>query len=223
VSNSEQVPSAVIFDMDGVLLDSEPLHFAALNEILGREGFSLSETDNEHILGTTLEGTFLYLTSAFTLSQAPSAYHDVYNETILRVLAQPLDPTPGAVNLLERLEAAGVRLALASSSQRQWVEATLCSLGIERFFEVVVTGSDVEEGKPDPTIYRLAAQRLGLTPDSCVAIEDAPKGIQSAKRAGMRVIALVTPYTQHLDISAADAAIHALFEAEDIILGTGSC
>lgn len=203
-------PIAVIFDMDGVLLDSEPLHFAALNEVLGAEGHTLTEADNEHILGTTLEDTFRHVAAMFPLKDAPEAYCDRYHRTVLRILGRPLEPSPGVVELLERLQAKRIPVALASSSRRAWVEATLKSLGVRRFFKVVVSGDEIGRGKPEPDIYVRTAEMLGVAPERCVAIEDAPNGILSATRAGMTVIAVRTPYTSHLPLEGADMTVDTL-------------
>lgn len=201
---------AVIFDMDGVLLDSEPLHFAALNQVLSVEGHSLTPEDNEHILGTTLEDTFRHVGSRFQLRDPIDTYFQRYDETILHVLNQSLEPNPGVVRLLEQLRSRGVRLGLASSSRRSWVEATLKSLGILEYFSAVVSGDEVTRGKPHPDIYLRTAKLLDASPQECTAIEDAPNGILAAKRAGMRVIAVRTVYTAGLDLTEADVVVDSL-------------
>ncbi|MHB8575772.1 MAG: HAD family hydrolase, partial [Dehalococcoidia bacterium] len=114
---------------------------------------------------------------------------------------------PGAARLVQTLKSNGKKLAVASSSRTAWVEACRGCLGLREQFDAIVTGDMVRHGKPDPEIYLMAAERLGLRPERCLAIEDAPKGVQSAHRAGMTVVAVDTPYTAHLAIPEADIRI----------------
>jgi beta-phosphoglucomutase-like phosphatase (HAD superfamily) len=103
---------------------------------------------------------------------------------------------------------------VASSSPRSWIAATLRSIGLGDVFPVIVSGDDVprDRGKPDPAIYLLAAQRLGVAPGRCLAIEDSPNGVLSAHRAGMRVIGVRTSYTAHLRLEGADQVVDSLVE-----------
>jgi len=204
---------AVIFDMDGVLLDSEPLHFAALNDMLAPEGVTVRPEENQHLLGTTVEDTFRWIMDRFALPEPVETYKRRYDERILERLKGDLQPSAGLIAVLDHLTHLGMPLAVASSSNRAWVEATLRSLNIRERFRVVVSGEDVERGKPDPEIYLAAAKLLGVNPDVCLVFEDAPTGIQSAKRAGMKVVALRTPYTKTLRLEVmADTVIDSFKE-----------
>ena len=137
-----------------------------------------------------------------------------YDELLLRVLHQPHPPARGVTALLERLRELGVRLAVASSSRRMWVAATLQSLGLADAFDELITGDDVDRGKPDPSIYLLAAQRLGVAPDRCVAIEDSPNGVQSARAAGMTVLGVRTEYTAHLHLDGVARTVDSLADLD---------
>ena len=117
---------------------------------------------------------------------------------------------PGAVELVRALKATGMPLAVASSSIRPWVEACLERIGLAGQFGQVVTGSEVSSGKPDPEIYLLTADRLGLPPQHCLAIEDAPAGIESAHAAGMACWAIRTEYTRGLPLPAPDREFESL-------------
>jgi len=187
--------------MDGVLLDSEPLHFEALNSVLGADGVSLSRTENEAFIGSTVEATFGALIARYDLPGEMPEYIRKYDAAVLRLLEVPREPAEGVVDLLCAARARGMRVALASSSRRLWVDATLRSIGLSEAFEVIVSGDDVRHGKPDPEIYVLAANRLGVQAERCLAIEDAPNGVLSARRAGMQVIGVRTPYTAHLELN----------------------
>ncbi|HLZ71846.1 MAG TPA: HAD family phosphatase [Dehalococcoidia bacterium] len=201
---------AVVFDMDGVLLDSEPLHHETVNALLAEEGATLDLESYLGYVGTTLEDTWGDLVRRFGLKRSFAYYRDRYDAEILRMYAEHSVLLPGAAWLVGELRARGKRLAVASSSRTAWVEACLAGLGLRRQFEVIVTGDMVQRGKPDPEIYRKAAAALGMAPARCLAIEDAPKGVQSAHRAGMAAIAVDTPYTEKLAIPEADARIHTL-------------
>src|SRR5207244_8549464 len=101
-----------------------------------------------------------------------------------------LTPEPGVRELIAAARAAGKRLALASSSKRAWIDATLSALALDDVFEAIVAGEEVATGKPAPDIYLEAARRIGVAPERCIAIEDSPKGVVSANAAGMYVIGL---------------------------------
>ena len=201
---------AVIFDMDGVLIDSEPLHFAVLSQLLARAGHILTRAENEYFIGTTSEAMFSTLIARHGLSGTVDEYIARYDEALLRVLDQPHPPAAGVTALMARLRELEKHLAVASSSRRAWVAATIQSLGLADRFDVVVTGDDVERGKPDPAIYVLTAQRLGITPDRCVAIEDSPNGVQSARAAGMTVLGVRTEYTAHMHLDGVARIVNSL-------------
>src|SRR5207247_1659899 len=205
---------AVIFDMDGVLIDSEPLHFAVLSQLLERAGHTLTRSENEQFIGTTSEAMFSTLIARHRLSGTVAGYIARYDEMVLRVLQRPHAPAPGLTALIARLRALDMRLAVASSSRRPWVEATIRSLGLADAFDVVVTGDDVEHGKPDPAIYLLTAQRLGVLPNRCVAIEDSPNGVQSARSAGMTVLGVRTEYTAHLHLDGVARTVDSLADLD---------
>ena len=205
---------AIIFDMDGVLIDSEPLHFAVLSDLLARVGHTLTRAENEQFIGATSDAMFSTLIARHGLAGTVAEYIACYDEALLHELQQPHAPAPGVTALMARLHELGKRLAVASSSRRAWVDATIRSLGLADSFDVVVTGDDVERGKPDPAIYLLTAQRLGIGPDRCVAIEDSPNGVQSARLAGMTVLGVRTEYTAHLHLDGVARTVDSLAELD---------
>jgi HAD superfamily hydrolase (TIGR01509 family) len=205
---------AVIFDMDGVLIDSEPLHFAVLSELLADAGLVLTRAENEQFIGTTSEAMFSTLIARHGLSGTVDEYIARYDDMLVRVLREPHAPAAGVSALIARLRELGMRLAVASSSRRAWVEATIRSLGLADAFDVVVSGDDVERGKPDPAIYVLTAQRLGVAPERCMAIEDSPNGVHSARLAGMTVLGVRTEYTAHLHLDGVARTVDSLAELD---------
>jgi HAD superfamily hydrolase (TIGR01509 family) len=201
---------AVVFDMDGVLLDSEPLHHTVLNEVLAAEGQSLSFEQYRPYIGTTLEYTWGDIVQRLALRGSVAEYIAQYDAGILDSYRRHSVIAPGAKRLLALLADRGLRLAVASSSRTSWVEAALETLGIRRCFELLVTGDMVQRSKPHPEIYVLAAQRLGVPPDRCLAVEDSPKGVQSARAAGMTVVGVRTEYTAHLPLDGAAIVLDSL-------------
>lgn len=208
---------AVIFDMDGVLVDGEPLHFETVNELLGREGKSITLDQYKPYMGT--KTGWADMIAAFGLSQPREYYSPIYGDLVLGRYRDRSEALPGALSVVTALRMSEQRLAVASSSIRPWVEACLAKIGLGNAFEVLVTGSEVEKGKPDPEIYLLAAEKLGVDPKRCLAFEDAPAGIESAKRAGMTVWAVRTEYTRGLSLPDPDREFETLADVDitDII------
>ena len=136
--------------------------------------------------------------AVFHLSKPGAYYRERYHSIILDQYRQRSAAEPGALDLVAAIRRARLPVAVASSSVRPWVEACLERIGLAHQFDVIVTGSEVDQGKPDPAIYLRAAGALGVDPTGCLAIEDAPAGIESAKRAGMVCWAVRTEYTRGL-------------------------
>lgn len=197
--------------MDGVLVDGEPLHFRAVNALLGEEGKSMSFEKYRPYMGT--KAGWSEMMRDLALAREPGYYKARYNELILDEYRTCSVPTPGSVGMVRSLVTAGVPIAVCSSSILPWVDACLSRIGILDAFDAIVTGTDVEHGKPAPDIYLLAAERLGVDPAACLAIEDAPAGIESAQNAGMTVWAVRTEYTRGLDLPNPDRVLESL---EDI-------
>ncbi len=193
--------SAVIFDMDGVLLDSEPLHYEAVRLILEEQGVDFPLEDYFRYLGTTLTSTWDDLCERYPISMPFEDFEGRYNSD---VLAQYLAGAPligGARALVAQLRDAGVPIAVASSSHRIWVDAALSGAGLSEYFDQTTAGDEVSMGKPSPEIYLKAAEKLGFEPADCIAVEDAPAGVESASAAGMRVVLVRSELTNDLDLA----------------------
>lgn len=201
---------AVIFDLDGVLVDSEPIHFAALNAVLCREGILLTEEENSEFLGLPPEEVWTRLIRRFSLRGLVQDYLKRYEEEVARALQDPLKSPPFLPTLLQSLQEMRISLAIASSSRREWIESILNSLDLQRYFPVVVSSDDVRRGKPHPEVYLTVARKLGMKPSECLAVEDAPNGVLSAKRAGMDVAVLRTPYLNQTSFPPADFVLDSL-------------
>jgi HAD superfamily hydrolase (TIGR01509 family) len=181
--------SAVVFDMDGVLVDTEHLWDEVREELTTEWGGRYTPEAQEAMMGMSSLEWSRYLHETVGLREAPER---INQEVVRRMLARygvELPVIPGAIEAVRRLDAAGYRLAVASSSNRELIDAVLRRLELAALFEVTVSSEEVERGKPAPDVYLEAARRLEVEPAECVAIEDSASGIRAARAAGMRVIA----------------------------------
>ena len=203
---------AIIFDMDGVLVDSEPLFLNAINRLLVQEGVDpVSEAENqEFLIGTTIQETWRQLKLRRPLPLPAETYMQRYDAIVREVMMQELAPQPGVRALIAACRQRGLPVAVASSSRHIWVDLKLAAIGLTGAFDLVLGGDDVTRGKPEPDIYLKAAAGLGLPPEQCIAIEDSPIGIAAAVAAGTCTIAVRTDYTRHLDVSQAHAILETL-------------
>ena len=184
----------ILLDMDGVVLASPPLHLRTWQQTLAPLGVALRAEDLYPLEGMPTERTAQRLTERL-LGQACSEEEARRLAATKRALfREQFNPTfvPGIVPLLHDLRGRGVRLGLVTGSARRVVDESLAPSGVAALFDAVVSGDDVSRGKPDPEPYRAAAARLGLAPAACLAIENAPLGIRSARAAGMDCVALET-------------------------------
>ena len=181
---------AVIFDMDGVLTDSEPAFHAAVNDILARYGRSIDIRTYERFIGMATPVMWRQVIDLFDIPATLDEIIEAYEPPLMARLREPRPPLPGAKELLAKLRALGVPLGLCTASYRRWVEAILPSAGIAQDFDVIVAGDDVARTKPDPQPYIQAAHALGFAPEQCVVVEDSASGLTSALASGAHVIQL---------------------------------
>ncbi len=203
---------AVIFDMDGVLVDSEPLFLKAVNNLLVKES-AQPVTDEENqttLIGTTVEETWRRLIKMRGLPESLQSYLRKYDLAVREVLQAELTPRPGVRQLIETCTQRKLPKAVASSSLRSWVHLKLETLGFQDSFDVVLGGDDVTRGKPEPDIYLLAAEKLKIPPAQCLAIEDSPVGIAAAVGAGIYTVAVLTDSTRGMDLSQAQQVLETL-------------
>jgi HAD superfamily hydrolase (TIGR01509 family) len=179
----------VLFDMDGLLIDSEPLWLEAETAIMARLGASWSEQDQALLLGGSLERSVRYLLSKAARPAAPELIGEwLMSDIIERVRRDGVPVQPGARELLAAVTRAGLPHALVTSSERGFMDAVLASTGMR--FDVLVCAEDVTATKPDPEPYLLAAKLVGVDPGDCFALEDSPNGVASAEAAGCWVFAV---------------------------------
>lgn len=205
---------AILFDMDGVLVDSEPQHYKALNRMLQEtQGFTLNWEQYARFIGTTNDKMWQILEDERpmqgTRETRQAAFADA-RDTIDR--EEGFFPVPGAPKLVRALQEKGAVLAVASSSSPDLIRMTLQGLGILDCFSLLVSGEQVQNPKPAPDIFLLAARLLGRSPADCLVVEDSTAGVRAAKAAGMACAALANPNSGTQDLAPADCILPAFDE-----------
>ena len=202
--------TSIIFDLDGLLADTERLHCMAYQDALRVYGAAVTDDEYAEHWVRSGRGITEWITDR-GLTLDPIALRAQKSRCYLDLLRSELRPMEGALDLLERLHGRK-KLALASSSYPDAVEGVLAGLGIAHYFQVIVTGLDVAQVKPAPDIFLSAAQRLGAAASQCVILEDAEKGVIAATLAGIRCIAIPNHHTRHHDFSKATRVCSSLTE-----------
>lgn len=204
---------ALIFDMDGTLVHSDPVHLQAFAEVLKPEGVTINEeVYRSSIIGRTNEAIFASL-----LPHLPVEKHAAYadeKEATFRRMAQDLKPLAGLMELLDWAEARQIGIALVTNAPRLNADHMLGALGVTERFPVQVTIEQVERGKPDPLPYLTALERLGIRAEDAIAFEDSPSGMRAAKAAGLFSFGVLTGLSpEDMRAAGADATIEDFHDA----------
>ena len=206
-------PAAVLWDLDGTLIDSGDHHWHAWQDTMAAEGRTLTPEAFAASFGqlndTILRRWFGPDLSPSEIQRIGDGKEQRYRERLLR---DGLELLPGAGAWLARLKERGWRQALATSAPTANVEAVLRAVDIGGFLDAVVTAADIQRGKPDPSIFLTAAARVDVPPRRCVVVEDAPAGLEGARRAGMRAVGVLSP---HFSALAADLVVPTLAALPD--------
>jgi HAD superfamily hydrolase (TIGR01509 family) len=191
---SMAMPSAVVFDNDGLLLDTEEAWTRAERTLFARVGRTFTMAHKRTLIGSSRSMAAVKLESILERPGQGETLMDELHELVMQEALHGVEPRPGALELLARLTDAGVQLAVASNSEREFLERTLAGAALLRDgpFAVIVSATEIEHPKPAPDIYHEACRRLGVSPATAVALEDSPIGVAAAAAAGMFVIGV--PY-----------------------------
>lgn len=203
---------AVIWDMDGVIADTGKYHFQAWQDVFQKRGIEFTLEEFKRHFGQRNDTIIRY---AFKDTISPEELDVVAREKEANYrdrVAANVKALPGAIELIKSLRERRIKMAIASSAPPENIHLIIGSLGIEPYFEAIVWGREVTEGKPSPQAFLLAAQKLGMTPANCVVIEDAVAGVAAAKRAGMKCVA-VTNTNPREKLSEADVVVDSLEKA----------
>jgi beta-phosphoglucomutase len=210
---------AVIFDMDGVLVDTYHAHYQSWLAMAEPEGLSFTEAEFAPTFGRTSREIIAYFWGGGRYTDAEIATLDAKKEAAFRRIIEADFPAmPGARSLLKELHDAGFALALGSSGPPENVALVLEKLGAGELFRAVVTGMDVTRGKPDPQVFLIAAERLRMPPPRCAVIEDAPAGVAAANAAGMASVGLTSTGRTAESLAAADRVVGSLAELSAAVL-----
>ena len=212
---------AVIFDMDGVLVDSEPLHFRS-NQITLKKycHVDLDYKYYRQYIGSTVTYMWKKITEDFQIENFTPEELNRKNDEILEELIRKegYPPVKGAAELVRHLKEQGYLLAVASSSSRRKIENNMSALGIRDCFCVIVSGMELEHPKPAPDIFRKAVEELGLQPKDCLVIEDSCNGVKAAVAAGIPCVGYINPNSGNQDLSGADYLVEDFSSVEESFL-----
>jgi len=177
------VIEAVIFDLDGVLIDSEPMYLEVARRVVAPG--VLTDEDYAKFIGTSGFTAWMHETYGIPLLEVRERYETILSAYVMEFAVPRLD---GAIELIEAIQGRGAKTAIATQTRPDWVASSLVSAGLEPYIKTIVTSAEVERGKPAPDIYLHAAKRLETDPTHCLAIEDSAHGVASARSAGMVVV-----------------------------------
>ena len=198
---------AVIFDMDGVIVESEHMHIEAEQQTMLKHGVRMSAEELHAFTGTTAKFMFTELIKKYKLNTTFEEIFDEKEEIMFKLLEKETRPTKGVVELLKKLKQKGIKLGIASSSHRRLIDYILKKLGITQLFDFVVGAEDISHSKPDPEIFLKSAGGLKVKPVECLVVEDARLGVEAAKKAGMKVVGYRNPDSGDQDLSRADMVV----------------
>jgi len=189
------VAKAVIFDMNGVIINDERIHQESWRRFCKKYGFKIKEKEfKQKVFGRTEKETLEYLFKSDIDEKNLSKYSNERVDIAIKLISDKLRLIVGLKDFFEYLDNRNVPMALATSSRRKYMNFILDSLKITKYFNVIVTAQDIDKGKPDPEIFLKAAKLLGVNPTDCLVIEDSISGIKAGKAASMKVVAITTTH-----------------------------
>lgn len=210
---------AVIFDMDGTLIDSMWVWHAIDEEFLGSRGFEIPKDLQHAIEGMSFYETACYFKEHFSLDEDVYDIMDIWNEMAFSKYEKDISLKKGVPRFLEYLKTNNIKMGIATSNSSKLALVCLKSLGIDRYFDVVATAGEVKNGKPQPDIYLHAAACLNVSPGACLVFEDVPMGILSGKNAGMTVAAVDDKFSAHLNDKKKELADYFINDFDEFLNG----
>lgn len=197
---------AIIFDMDGVIVDSEPLHFKLEKDILKELGVNVDRKKHESFVGVTDYNMWTSFKKMFSIELSVDEIIEIKRNRFIENVHK-LELIPTFMDFMDSVYGKGYKIALASSNNKKAVEEIVKTFDLERYFDFIINGEEVEKGKPDPEIFLTVANRLNLLPEECLVIEDSRNGVIAAKSANMKCIGLKSGGSGDQDLSQGDLVI----------------
>lgn len=201
---------AIIFDLDGVLVDTYEAHYQSWKQLADEEGLRFSREEFAILFGRTSREIIQEELDAEADDEKIERLDQRKEELYRKLIKEDLTPMNGAVELIKSLKEAGFSIAVGTSGPPENVELSLKALQCAELIDVTVNGTEVTKGKPDPEVFTIAAERLGVEPNHCAVIEDAASGVVAAKAAGMASLALVSTGHSPFELSVADVVMTSL-------------
>jgi HAD superfamily hydrolase (TIGR01509 family) len=218
---SGRVIQAVVFDFDGLLVDSEPVQYEAWETYIARFGTELPAELRERMYGTRLVESAALVAEELRLPVSAIEIARDRDELFLAIIPGRIHPKRGALNLIAELKRRHISVALATSGHRHYVDLACASAGLSGAFDIEVTGDMVSRGKPHPETYLTAAKMLQVPASACLVLEDSPQGVAAALAAGMTVFAVPDATVPGADLSAACAVLESLDDVLDAAVDYG--
>jgi HAD superfamily hydrolase (TIGR01509 family) len=203
-------PRAVVFDMDGLMFNTEDVYWLVGTELLRRRGCCFSRELSDAMMGRPPQSSFDVMIRWHSLDATWQELAAESEKIFLELLEQRLAPMPGLMELLRALEKAHIAKAIGTSSGRRSLEAILSRFALEPRFQFILTAEDITRGKPDPEIYLKAAARFGIPPSQMLVLEDSQTGCRSAAAAGALVVAVPGAHSMRQDFSSAVLVLSSL-------------
>lgn len=197
---------AIIFDMDGVIINSEPLHLKIEKELVEELGGNLTDEELESFVGTTDYNMWSTFKEMFNLEPPVEELIEIKKDRFMKRIDE-VKLVDNFMDFMLSLYNEGYLLAIASSNNRRIVDAVVNKFQLSKYMKFVISGEEVKKGKPDPEIFLAAAKKMNLNPNDCIVIEDATNGVKAAKAAGMKCIGLKNIDSGNQDLSEADLII----------------
>ncbi|MCD4819866.1 MAG: HAD family phosphatase [Candidatus Cloacimonetes bacterium] len=207
----------VIFDMDGVLLDSEPIYFDVEKKLFEKLNIDISKAKHFTFVGMSMRKIWLIIKNEFKLTQNIEELITIHNDIIYKGILNKNDISPslGVKNTLINLKNRNIKLAVATSTERKLAELILNKIRLFNLFDFIICGDEVKNGKPAPDIFLKAAEGIGILPENCLVIEDSENGVKAAFEAGIKVIGYQNPNSGNQNLNLADFIISDFSELKD--------
>jgi len=211
---------AVIFDMDGVILDSEPIYYQIETKFFRNLGISISDEEYHTFVGLSMIEMWRRIKNNHNLKEVIGALVKSNNKVVFQYFSnsENLQPTPFLEQFIQNLLEKNIKLAVASSSSKKLIKVILEKLMLKKYFEICVSGNEVKNGKPAPDVFLHTANLMKVIPKECLVIEDSTNGVKAAKSAGMKCVGFQNFNSGNQDLSDADMIISSFLGLEEKII-----